>query len=473
MDTERGFTLIETIVVVAIVSFVVFGVWSLAQPSVAVAAAHDGLGAAFDEARAAALTSDAATVVIATTPDGKSFSAQVFAHEPGSAGFAPRNGPTYEGRDVSVSETAAPLGPPGMAFALSHFGEVVGYAHYAVGDASFATETCPSGGAFMLRLQRSAQTIQYAIPCRRAVSAAVAPVVYETSAPTITPAPPSAGGCPPSSLCSLPPLQAPTPPACPNGYQPDPIVPGQCDVVHALQTLTVCALAGDPDDNPNAGQTITDWSVSPPVDTTYVASTAIPPCTAPTPAPPAAPQPTTDPAPSFFYSVAVGAPSESCSVDPVLKKQVCTYQSFGSVNVGASNVNGSFDFSCKIGNLILDGSANDPPPDPSTMGLPASSSTTFPDTIVPWNGTPGFYAGGHMDGALFVGYNWVFSWATAQPDFPEPADCSGISSRLGPSSGSPYDAYVADPNLLGQIDQFMSTTPLFDNASVPSADGAN
>ena len=434
MDRERGFTLIETIVVVAIVSFVVFGVWSLAQPSVAVAAAHDGLGAAFDEARAAALASDAATVVIALTPDGKSFSAQVFAHEPGGAGFAPRTGPTYEGRDVSLSETAAPLGPPGMAFGLSHFGEVVGYAHYTVGDANVTAEPCPSSGAFVLHLQRSAQATQYAIPCRRAVSAAV-PAVSQTPAPTITPDPPSAGTCPPSRLCSLPPVQGPAPPACPSGYQADPTVSGECDLIATAQSPTPA------------------------------------PASSATPQP--ASDPTADPAPSFFYSVDVGSPSESCSIDPVRKKQVCTYQSLGFVNVGATGVSGRFNFSCTIGNVVLSGLPDQPPADQSAVGLPVSSSTTLPDTIVPWDGTPGAYTGGFMDGTVFVAYDWTFWWATAQRDFPESADCSGISSRLGPSSGSFYDAYLSDPDLLGQIDQFMATTPLFDNASVPSADAAN
>src|SRR5579871_2216597 len=104
---DRGFTLVETAVVVGIAALVIaaIGVRSLAGPSVAVAAAADGVVAAFDEARRTAIALDAATVVVAPRAAGTGFAVRVYRRIPGDPAFAPASGPDYES-DVSAAEDA-------------------------------------------------------------------------------------------------------------------------------------------------------------------------------------------------------------------------------------------------------------------------------------------------------------------------------------------------------------------------------
>jgi len=210
---ERGFTLLETAIVVGIVAVVVgaLGVRALAGPSVAVAAAASGVGAAFEEARRTATAFDAATVVFATRPAGGGFSVRIYRRIPGDAGFTPANGPAYEG-EVSAEETAAPLGAPGFAFSIDHRGNVVGFANFVPAAASFDRRACPAGGAYAIGLRSGPQQRSVAVPCTLAL-AGTTPVVFETAPPAATPPPLPAPtlACAPPGPCPLPALPAANP----------------------------------------------------------------------------------------------------------------------------------------------------------------------------------------------------------------------------------------------------------------------
>ena len=143
---DRGFTLLETAIAVGVIAVAIgtLGVRALAGPSFAVAAAAMSVVAAFEEARRTATAFDAATVVFAPRPAGAGFTVRVYRRIPGDAGFAPANGPAYEG-EVSATETAAPLGSPGFAFSIDHRGGVTGFANFLASDPRRDPRACPAG----------------------------------------------------------------------------------------------------------------------------------------------------------------------------------------------------------------------------------------------------------------------------------------------------------------------------------------
>jgi prepilin-type N-terminal cleavage/methylation domain-containing protein len=225
---EAGFTLIELLVVTAIVATIALaaGTFFLAGATPAVASAGRDVNAAFAEARRTALAFDVATVVFVPGRSG-GYSARVYQRFPGDAGFAPRNGPTYDST-VTIGETAAPLGAPGFAFAIDSRGTVTGYANFSPTAAAFATRACPAGGAFVLRLSYATQVQTVTVPCALTPSGA-SPVAFETPAAPATAAPLAAPTCPGPSACSLADVPPPPAAACPAGDVPDPASPGLCD----------------------------------------------------------------------------------------------------------------------------------------------------------------------------------------------------------------------------------------------------
>ena len=217
---EDGFTLVETIVVTAIVAIVAgtLGTFFLAGTTPAVAAAGRDVAAAFDEARQTAVAFDAATVVFA--PAGASgYRARVYARFPGDPAFAPRNGPTYDST-VAISETASPLGAPGFAFAIDSHGTVTAFANYAVGESSATSRQCPASGAFALRLAYASDVRVVMVPCRLPVSAGT-PVALETPPPAATPAALPSATCPGTETCVLAALTPTAAATCPPGYTVD------------------------------------------------------------------------------------------------------------------------------------------------------------------------------------------------------------------------------------------------------------
>ena len=215
---EDGFTLIEMIVVTAIIAIVAgtLGTFFLAGASPAVAAAGRDVTAAFDEARRTASAFDAATVVFSPAASGTRYSARIYARAPGDPGFAPRNGPTYDST-VTIGETASPLGAPGFAFTVDSHGTVMGYAGFVAGATSFTSRPCPAAGAFTLHLAYDRDVRDVTIPCQLPLSNAT-PVAFETPAPAFTATPFPTQTCPASVTCSLGHVAAAaTPAAAPSG----------------------------------------------------------------------------------------------------------------------------------------------------------------------------------------------------------------------------------------------------------------
>ncbi len=231
---EAGFTLIEVLVVAAIVAIAAgtLGTFFLAGASPAVASAGRDVTAAFDEGRRAAIAFDAATVVFVPARSGSGYSARVYQRYPGDPQFRARNGPAYDST-VTISETAAPLGAPGFAFAIDAHGTVTGFANFAPDATNFTSRPCPASGAFMLQLvyERDMRTI--AVPCRLPLGAG-APAVYETPAAAWIPTPAPGATCPSPGECALA-LVAPPPggATCPPGYTADTTTPGLCDAAAA------------------------------------------------------------------------------------------------------------------------------------------------------------------------------------------------------------------------------------------------
>ncbi len=229
--SEHGFTLIETIIVAAIVVVVAgsLGAFFLAGASPAVASAGRDVSAAFDEARRTAIAFDAATVVFAPAQNGTGYSARVYQRFPGDPAFRPRSGPAYEST-VTINETAAPLGAPGFALTVDNHGAVTGFANFAAHATTFAGHPCPASGAFTLRLAYERDVRIITIPCRLLLTSAT-PVAFETPPLAVSPLPAPSQTCPSTETCSLALVTPPSGGAtCPPGYIPD-ASPGVCDLV--------------------------------------------------------------------------------------------------------------------------------------------------------------------------------------------------------------------------------------------------
>lgn len=234
---DDGFTLIEVLVVTAIVVIVAgtLGTFFLAGASPAVAAAERDVTAAFDEARRTAIALDAATVVF-TPVRGGGYSARVYRSVPGDPAFAPRNGPDYAD-NVTIAETASPLGAPAFALSVDSGGTVTGFANYAPGAASYVARPCPPAGTFTLQLLYERDARSVTIPCSLAPSSTAA-LTLQTPTPAYTPSPFPLAACPAGASCSLPPV-APAPSAtCPPGYAADASIAGQCDAVAPPPAVT-------------------------------------------------------------------------------------------------------------------------------------------------------------------------------------------------------------------------------------------
>jgi prepilin-type N-terminal cleavage/methylation domain-containing protein len=223
--SDAGFTLIELLVVVGLVVVVIatLGVFFLAGPSPAVAAAARDIDAAFFEARETATAFQEATVVF--SPAGDGYSARVYREMPGATTFGAGNGPTYDST-VTIAETAAPMGAPGFAFRVDSRGSVTGYEHYSPGDATFSLRSCPATGAFTLALAYGNQKRTVTIPCTLTI-ASETPGATTTPAPGVAPPQYVPGTCAPTQPCVA--ALAAFTATCPPGYTPDGTRPNVCD----------------------------------------------------------------------------------------------------------------------------------------------------------------------------------------------------------------------------------------------------
>lgn len=259
---EAGFTLIEMIVVTAIVVIVAgsLGTFFLGGASPAVAAAERDVNAAFDEARRTAVAYDAATVVFTPVAGGSGFSARVYQRMPGDPQFRARNGPPYTS-SVTVGETASPLGAPAFAFALDSTGSVTGFANFVAGAAVYAARPCPPSGAFTLLLAYERDTRNVLIPCVLGPSAGP-PVALQTPAPAFTMTPFPVAACPSGVTCSLTAVTPGPGATCPSGYALDAAISGQCDGLVASPPAT--NTPGPPSPPPTAAATATPAAPSTP-----------------------------------------------------------------------------------------------------------------------------------------------------------------------------------------------------------------
>jgi prepilin-type N-terminal cleavage/methylation domain-containing protein len=226
---EAGFTLVETIVVTAIVALIAgtAGTFFLAGATPAVATANRDVVAAFDEARRTAIAFDAATLVFAPAPSGSGYSARVYERTPGDPAFRPRNGPAFDST-VTIGETASPLGAPGFAFTIDGHGNIAALANYSVSGSDFVNRACPPSGAFTLQLTYAHDERTVTIPCAIGTSSAAA-LALETPPAALVPAPAPAQTCPATSSCAFAPVAPAAGATCPAGLTPDPATPGLCD----------------------------------------------------------------------------------------------------------------------------------------------------------------------------------------------------------------------------------------------------
>jgi prepilin-type N-terminal cleavage/methylation domain-containing protein len=226
---EAGFTLLETIVVAAIVALIAgtAGTFFLAGATPAVASANRDVDAAFEEGRRTALAFDAATVVFAPAASGSGYSARVYQRTPGDAAFQARNGPAFEST-VAIAETAAPLGAPGFAFTIDSHGNVAALSGYTVNGSGYVNRACPSSGAFTLQLTYAHDARSVTIPCTLGTSSA-ATLALETPPAAAVQTPSPAATCPATATCTLANVSGPPAATCPSGLTADPVTPGLCD----------------------------------------------------------------------------------------------------------------------------------------------------------------------------------------------------------------------------------------------------
>lgn len=252
---ESGFTLIETALAagLAALALAAAGAFYLAGPSGAAAAAERDLGAALDEARAVARSAGGATLAVARLPGG-GFRARVYRGTPGGPEPAPVNGPD-EQSPAAAEETAAPLGPPGFAFAFAPNGSVTGYAGYQPGAVAPAPTACPPAGAFVVTVRAGLAARNVPVPCVVTPAAAVA-AARETPPPPAAPAAvataevPVCGGD--AGPCPLPALAAAGPPPCPPGSSAATGDPGRCDPPPIPVATTGATAAAPPTPPPTA-----------------------------------------------------------------------------------------------------------------------------------------------------------------------------------------------------------------------------
>ncbi len=182
---ERGFTLLEVLVTVAILALLLAaGAWTLSLHPSALAAAADDVDAALASARAIAASSgNGATLVFAPRTDGRGnrlagFTLRVYSGRPDAPGTVRATSAMPVVADASVRERT--LGTPPFSLFVDSAGDASGASSYpaidAEGNASFAViaqePACPPGGfTLTLRNPQSRASATRTLSCRVSLSA--------------------------------------------------------------------------------------------------------------------------------------------------------------------------------------------------------------------------------------------------------------------------------------------------------------
>lgn len=213
---EAGFTLVEIVVVVAIVvTTALAGVAiSLGSRSFAVATAASEFDHLLDSARTIARETQGATLVFAPDVFGDGTEIHVLAPGPNGT-LSPTKLPPFHTR--AAIEESESLGKAPFAFVVHATGALAGRPGYRTGNPNAIPEVgCPARGWFHFLIHAAGATAERTLPCRITLAATgpltLAPWTPASVAPMPTPC--SSSSCGPSTL-PTPPSSTPT---CPPNF---------------------------------------------------------------------------------------------------------------------------------------------------------------------------------------------------------------------------------------------------------------
>jgi prepilin-type N-terminal cleavage/methylation domain-containing protein len=182
MRIERGFTLVESVVTIAVVAMLLAagGVWLLGMHPGALTQAASDYDAAIASARGVAETSgNGASLVFAPRPGGvPGFTLRAYSGRPVSAGAVQPTTAMPVVSDATIAE--ATLGKPPFAIFIGASGHVSGEASYpaidANGNATFAAiavePACPANGFVLTFTGPQGATATRTLPCTPSAAAA-------------------------------------------------------------------------------------------------------------------------------------------------------------------------------------------------------------------------------------------------------------------------------------------------------------
>jgi prepilin-type N-terminal cleavage/methylation domain-containing protein len=207
---ERGFTLIEVVIGVAIIAMTVAAgiTLSLASQPAAVSMTAARFDALLDAARTEARAYDTGVTIAFTASGSGGFHAQLYRGRPAVGSLVALNIPAIEAT-VAVNESEV-LHAPAFALTIRGDGSVGGIVGYAPPGTSASPETaCPASGAYHFVFSASGRSTGRYLPCRIAL-AATAPATYASLLPGGSGGTPAPGSCVSAACATAPPPQTST-----------------------------------------------------------------------------------------------------------------------------------------------------------------------------------------------------------------------------------------------------------------------